>query len=74
MSFYTRIASPRPISVRHRWYLGEALQRDVELRVGASPKEGYRTFSRQTVGVGEWRVELRGADDALLHEARFAVR
>lgn len=73
-SFYTRIASPRPLRVEHRWYQGAALRQRVTLSVGASPSEGYRTFSRQTLTAGAWRVELRAADGTVLHEAAFDVR
>jgi hypothetical protein len=54
-----------------------ALMQRVELRVGGNPREGYRTYSRQTVrpgATGEWRVELRDADGALLHEQQFVVQ
>lgn len=73
-SYYTRIASPRPLRLEHRWYLGTALRQQVPLSVGASPSAGYRTFSRQTLTPGAWRVELRAADGTVLHEAAFDVR
>lgn len=73
-SFYTRIASPRPIRVQHRWYRGTALRQNVTLSVGASPSAGYRTFSRQTLTPGAWRVELRAADGTVLHTAAFDIR
>jgi len=74
MAFYTRIASAQGLRVRHRWYQGERLRQDVALRVGANAREGYRTFSRHTVGPGEWRVELLAESGALLDEVRFVVR
>ena len=73
-AFYTRIASPRPLRLEHRWYQGTALRQRVALSVGASPAEGYRTFSRQTLSAGAWRVELRTADGTVLHEAAVDVR
>ena len=73
-SFYTRIASPRAITVQHRWYRGESLHQSVGLRISANPSAGYRTFSRQTVSPGAWRVELRSADGAVLQEVRFVVQ
>lgn len=73
-AFYTRIASPRPVRVEHRWYQGAALRQRVTLSLGASPSAGYRTFSRQTLTPGAWRVELRAADGTVLHEAAFDVR
>ena len=73
--FLTRIRSPTPARIEHRWYRGDELIQSVDLRVGANAGEGYRTYSRNTVTAGQagqWRVELR-AGDALLHEQRFTV-
>jgi hypothetical protein len=72
--FYTRIRSPRATTVEHRWYRDDALVQNVRLRIGANPGAGYRTYSRNTVGAGAWRVELRASDGTVLHEARFTVR
>jgi Protein of unknown function (DUF2914)/Tetratricopeptide repeat len=75
--FYTRVKSPRDITVQHRWLRGDDLRQAVELRIRPNPTDGYRTYSRQTVdnrGVGDWRVELRTQDGILLHEERFVVR
>jgi hypothetical protein len=58
----------------HRWYRGSTLRRSVRLTTRANATEGYRTYSRQTVDKGEWRVELRSADGDVLHEQRFDVR
>jgi hypothetical protein len=77
LSFYTRVAASEDVRVRHRWYHGDRLVQDVGLTVRASPGAGFRTFSRQTVsalGGGEWRVEARTANGALLSEHRFTVR
>lgn len=74
VAFYTRVASPRPMLVRHRWYQDDRLRQDVALRLGANAAQGYRTFSRRTVGPGEWRVELRAETGTLLDEVRFVVR
>jgi Tetratricopeptide repeat/Protein of unknown function (DUF2914) len=75
LAFYTRVKSPRPTRVVHRWYRGAALRRSVELEISANANEGYRTFSRQTVDAGEqWRVEVRSASGELLHEQRVTVR
>jgi hypothetical protein len=71
---YTRVRSPRNGTVEHRWYRGDTLRQSVKLAIQANPTEGYRTFSRQTVDAGGWRVEVRSADGSLLHEQRFAVR
>jgi hypothetical protein len=72
--FYTRIKSPRNAKILHRWYQGDRLRQAVELTIRANPGSGYRTFSRQTVNSGEWRVELRASDGTLLREERFTVR
>ena len=71
---YTRVRSPRDAAVVHRWYRGDTLRQSVRLAVRASATEGYRTYSRQTVNVGDWRVEVRSADGNLLNEQRFTVR
>lgn len=73
-SFYTRLASPRAMRVQHRWYQGTTLRQSVTLSIAANPTAGYRTFSRQTLAPGAWRVELRGADGAVLHTSSFEVR
>ena len=73
-AFYTRIASPSAMRVQHRWYQGPSLRQSVTLSVAANPSAGYRTFSRQTLSPGAWRVELRAADGTVLHEAAFDVR
>ena len=75
--FYTRVKSARDTTVQHRWYLNGTLRRTVDLRVAANPGEGYRTYSRNTVAAerrGNWTIELRDADGALLHEERFVVQ
>lgn len=75
--FYTRLRFPQPTTIVHRWFRGEALMQSVELRVGANPREGYRTFSRQTVRAGAsgpWRVQLLDTAGAVLHEHRFTVQ
>jgi hypothetical protein len=75
--YYTRVKTTSPVTLEHRWYQGDRLTRRVSLRVSANATEGYRTFSRQTVTrerAGDWRVELRDAEGALLDEQRFTVR
>ena len=71
---YTRIKSLRDTIVVHRWYRGETLRQSVSLTIRANATEGFRTYSRQTVTSGDWRVEVRSADGHVLHEQRFAVR
>jgi len=75
--FYTRVKSARDTTVQHRWYLNGNLQRTVDLRVGANPEAGYRTYSRNTIAPerrGTWTIELRDGSGAPLHEERFVVR
>jgi len=71
---YTRARSLRDAVVVHRWYRGDTQQQSVKLTIRANPTDGYRTYSRQTVDSGDWRVEVRSEDGDLLHERRFAVR
>jgi hypothetical protein len=71
---YTRVKSPRNAAIVHRWYRGNSLRQSVTLSIRANATEGYRTYSRQTVSPGEWRVEVRSTDGHLLHEQQFAVK
>lgn len=71
---YTRVKSARDSAVVHRWYRGATLQQSVKLSIQANPSEGYRTFSRQMVDGGTWRVEVRSTDGDLLHEQSFVVK
>jgi hypothetical protein len=70
----TRVRSERDGSVIHRWYRGDTLRQSVRLTIRANWTAGYRTYSRQTVDTGDWRVEVRSASGELLHEQRFAVQ
>jgi hypothetical protein len=75
--FYTRLRSPQPMAVQHRWYRGDRVQKVVDLSISTNMGEGYRTYSRHTVGAqnaGDWRVELVTRDGTVLHEERFVVR
>ena len=72
--FYTRVRSARAGTVMHRWYHGDTVRQSVRLAIGANASEGFRTYSRQTVKPGDWRVEVRSADGNLLAEQRFSVR
>jgi hypothetical protein len=72
--FYTRIAAPQGTRVHHRWYRNGSLRRDVSLAVDANPSTGYRTYSRQQVDGGEWRVELVTEDGVILREERVAIQ
>ena len=75
--FYTQIKSASATTIQHRWYRNNRLYQSVQLHVQASPRDGYRTFSRSIMtdeSAGSWRVELTTADGVLLHEERFSVR
>lgn len=75
MVFYTRIVTPQPTTVQHRWYFGERLEQSVTLDIQPN-SGGFRTFSRRTSNArraGPWRVELRSHDGQLLREERFTV-
>jgi hypothetical protein len=77
MFFYTQVKSATATTIEHRWYQGDRLRQAVQLRIEPNPGAGYRTYSRNTISresVGVWRVELRSADGAVLHEVRFTVR
>jgi len=74
LSFVTRIASPRGARLQHRWAREGVVRQSVRLSVAASPTEGYRTFSRQTVTPGAWSVAVLDADGVVLRELRFEVR
>ena len=77
MFFYTRVKSSSDTTVQHRWYVNDGLLQSVNLRVRANSGAGFRTYSRNTVTAerrGTWRLELRDADGALLHEERFVVQ
>ena len=77
MFFYTQVKSATATTIEHRWYQGDRLRQAVQLRIQPNPGSGYRTYSRTTIASdrgGDWRVELRSADGAVLHEQRFTVR
>ena len=75
--FYTQIKATTATTVQHRWYQNDRLLQTVKLRVQPNRADGYRTYSRNvmtTDSAGNWRIELRGEDGALLHEERFTVQ
>ena len=72
--FYTRIKAPTNVTVEHRWYRDDRVHRVVTLRVQPNQRNGFRTYSRTAVKRGDWRVELRTSDGAVLHSERFVVR
>ena len=74
VSFVTRIASPHPRRLQHRWSQDGKVRQTVTLSVAASPTSGYRTYSRQSVSRGAWTVAVVDADGAVLREVSFEVR
>jgi hypothetical protein len=72
--FYTRIKSQSPLTIEHRWYRNDKLERTVPLRIQPNDRNGFRTFSRTPVKPGDWRVELRVRDGAVLYTEQFSVR
>jgi hypothetical protein len=72
--FYTRVKSPANLTVEHRWYWGDRLHRMVSLYIQANDRVGFRTYSRMVVKPGEWRVEVRTKNGAVLHQEAFTVR
>ena len=75
--FYTRLLTTTSTTVQHRWYFNGEVHQVMRLRVAPNPRGGYRTFSSNRIirdRAGDWRVELRAADGALLQEERFVVR
>src|SRR5262245_8741435 len=71
--FYTRIASPTSVRIHHRWYRDGRLRRTVDLAVQANPSSGYRTYSRQRIDAGQWRVEAVAPDGKVLHQEQIAI-
>jgi hypothetical protein len=76
-TFYTRLLTTSETTVEHRWSRDGRVHQTMRLRVSPSSGSGFRTFSVTTVSperAGEWKVELRAADGALLDEKSFRVR
>ena len=74
--FYTRVTCPADTTIEHRWYLDDRLLQTVPLRIRANSGSGFRTYSRMTISPerkGDWRVELRTTNGAVLHEERFSI-
>ena len=72
--FYTRLSVSSPTKVEHRWFLGSRLHKTIPLRVPAV--SSYRLYSQMSVArarAGEWRVEVRSSEGAVLQEARFTI-
>jgi len=59
--------------VTHKWYYGDQLMAEVQLRVGV---DSWRTWSSKKVRsdwVGEWRVEVIAEDGTPLDTITFTV-
>jgi len=75
--FYTRVRSRTATTIVHRWFRNDRLDQEVSLAIQANDGPGYRTYSTRTVSsqeTGSWRVELRSADEQLLHVEELVVR
>lgn len=73
VTFLTRVASPVALRLQHVWSQDGHVVRTVNMAVPASPRDGYRTYSRLTVSPGAWTVTLRDADGTVLREVRLDV-
>lgn len=59
--------------VTHKWYYGQQLMAEVQLRIGG---DNWRTWSSKNVmsdWVGEWRVEVIAEDGTMLETITFEV-
>lgn len=59
--------------VTHKWYYGNKLMAEVQLRIGA---DSWRTWSSKNIvsdWVGEWRVDVVAEDGTWLETIRFTV-
>jgi len=60
--------------IHHVWFKGDEQMGDVTLKIGGSP---WRTFSKKSLGdkaAGDWRVEVRDSNGAVLETLKFAVK
>jgi hypothetical protein len=77
MFYYTRVAAPRDVLVRHRWTRDGHLVQMVVLRVLSNTTSGYRTYSKQSGPLlvpGTWQVALLDPEGQVLDETEFTVR
>jgi hypothetical protein len=72
---FTRIAGAKDtMSIKHVWYRSDTLIAERRLPVRSSP---WRTWSAQVMREewqGEWRVEVRTADGALIAAKRVLLK
>jgi len=60
--------------IKHLWYRAENLLHTQDLPIGGSP---WRTWSSKTIApdmTGDWKVEIRDADDNLVTTLNFTVQ
>lgn len=71
---FTRIVGAQTNSrVTHKWYYGEQLMAEVQLRIGG---DSWRTWSSKNIvseWTGEWRVEVIAEDGTRLETIKFTV-
>ena len=72
---WTKVQGPKEGGeIHHVWFKGDEQMGDVTLKVGGSP---WRTYSKKSLGdksQGDWRVEVRDANGAVLETLKFSVK
>ena len=72
---WTKVVGPKEGGeLHHVWFKGDDQMGDVTLKIGGSP---WRTYSKKTLGdksQGDWRVEVRDANGAVLETLKFSVK
>jgi hypothetical protein len=71
---WTKVSGPKDGGeIHHVWFKGDEQMSDITLKVGGSP---WRTYSKKTLGdksQGDWRVEVRDGNGAVLETLKFKV-
>jgi hypothetical protein len=72
---FSRVTGGAGSEIHHVYFLGDKQLDDIKLRVSTSP---FRTNSRKTLRAdagmaGDWRVEVRDANGAVLETLKFKV-
>ena len=72
---YSKVTGGAESEIHHVYFKGDMQYDDITLPIGGSP---WRTYSRKTLRpdtgmAGEWRVEIRDADGAVLKTLNFTV-
>ena len=72
---WTKVTGPKDGGeIHHVWFKGDEQMSDITLKVGGSP---WRTYSKKTLGdksAGDWRVEVRDSNGAVLETLKFTVK